>query len=157
MIGALNTHVDSAIYNLRQVLEENAELVPLDDLEEILLKLNNVVELDITGWFMDSQGPVLLSFDCSRLRQLAIQEFESRKLGHLVPLPNSRSKRPVCPKCGAKGICYHKGDVGAGEAYYDLYEFECLNLNCEYKDSKTVYGGMSSWDNWYTSCPYCGQ
>jgi len=61
----------------------------------------------------------------------------------------------ICPKCGNPGCCFHDGDVGAGNAYYDQYRFECRNLECGFTDCQTIYGGDTSWDNWFTNCPYC--
>lgn len=69
----------------------------------------------------------------------------------------NKVKKPICPICGTFGACFHKGDTGAGEDYYDLYEFLCSNEQCGHQESQTVYGGKSSWDNWFTDCPYCGQ
>lgn len=62
---------------------------------------------------------------------------------------------PLCPKCGQPGKCFHDGDVGAGNTYYDQYRFECGH--CGFTDQQTLYGGDSGWDSWFTNCPYCGR
>lgn len=58
-----------------------------------------------------------------------------------------------CPRCGKTGTCKHRGDVGAGEMYYDWYTFHCSS--CGFTDEKTVWGGSSGGDDWFTQCPFC--
>lgn len=72
-----------------------------------------------------------------------------------MPEEKSLENRIECPSCKEISlVCKYNGDLGAGPGYYDDYEAFCRS--CSYTDRKSVYGGESAWDNWYTSCPFCG-
>lgn len=62
-------------------------------------------------------------------------------------------KNLLCPKCGCHtAACCHR-DIGFID-YHDNYILRCDA--CGHTESQTVYGGSPTWDNWDTTCPFCG-
>lgn len=58
----------------------------------------------------------------------------------------------LCKSCGKVGTCACHGDMGTPSEYHIKFTFECA---CGHSEQQVVNGGSTSYENWFTICPFC--
>lgn len=59
-----------------------------------------------------------------------------------------------CPKCSRRTVL-HSYELVGGAEYYDSFSHTCANPECDYSETKDLYGGQDG--NIENSCPFCVQ